>query len=338
MSSSPTSPARKLPFHTVDVFTRTRFAGNPLAIVHEPAGPHPSLTQDQRQAIAREFNLSETIFVYAPHKTSAGDETPEWDVNIHTIKGELPFAGHPTVGVSCHLLSQVAETTEQGIASNAAIKANLSTGAGRIGVSYNHATGIATLNVPHNYHQHDTQLISGVLQKMQPQLPASDVDSPVSVSIVKGMTFMLVRLDDVETLSHVIHNQAEATLMKPLNAEWDSKLGGVLFYVPLQDSPDGTRNFRVRMIEVDYAGEDAATGSACCCLAAYQTLTHSQDPVTKFSMTQGVEMGRPSNLGITIHATSDPHLQNARRLEQVLLHGTAVPVQEGTLVAPTLTT
>ena len=75
-------------FHTFDVFTDTRFAGNPLAIVPDGEG----LDTQQMQAIAREFNLSETVFILPPE-----NEAHSARVRIFTPGRELPFAGHPTV-------------------------------------------------------------------------------------------------------------------------------------------------------------------------------------------------------------------------------------------------
>src|SRR3954471_16137616 len=78
-------------FVTLDVFTQKRFAGNPLAVVLEP----DRLDTAAMQAIAREFNLSETVFVFPPaeakHRAS---------LRIFTPGRELPFAGHPTVGTA----------------------------------------------------------------------------------------------------------------------------------------------------------------------------------------------------------------------------------------------
>lgn len=76
-------------FVTVDVFTDVRFGGNPLAVLPNAQG----LTAEQMQAIAREFNLSETSFVLPP-----ADPAHTVRVRIFTPAAELPFAGHPNVG------------------------------------------------------------------------------------------------------------------------------------------------------------------------------------------------------------------------------------------------
>ncbi len=84
----------RLPFHTLDVFTETRFAGNPLAVVLNAAG----LDDEAMQSIAREFNLSETVFVLP-----ADDLANSAKLRIFTPVRELPFAGHPTVGTAALL-------------------------------------------------------------------------------------------------------------------------------------------------------------------------------------------------------------------------------------------
>src|SRR5262249_29975557 len=75
----------------LDVFTTKRFAGNPLAVVLEPGG----LDTAAMQALAREFNLSETVFVFPP-----SEKAHRASLRIFTPGRELPFAGHPTVGTA----------------------------------------------------------------------------------------------------------------------------------------------------------------------------------------------------------------------------------------------
>ena len=78
-------------FHTLDVFTDTPFAGNPLAVVMDCEG----LSEQRMQAIAREFNLSETVFLLNPR-----DPINTARARIFTPAAELPFAGHPTIGAA----------------------------------------------------------------------------------------------------------------------------------------------------------------------------------------------------------------------------------------------
>jgi trans-2,3-dihydro-3-hydroxyanthranilate isomerase len=88
-----------LTFHTCDVFTDRAFQGNPLAIVLGA----DDLTPAQMQTIAREFNLSETIFVQQPR-----DPAHTARVRIFFPTAEIPFAGHPTIGCAIHLATAMA--------------------------------------------------------------------------------------------------------------------------------------------------------------------------------------------------------------------------------------
>jgi trans-2,3-dihydro-3-hydroxyanthranilate isomerase len=83
-------------FHTLDVFTATPLAGNPLAVVLDTAG----LDTARMQAIAREFNLSETVFVF-----DTNDPVNTARLRIFTPAQELPFAGHPTIGAAILIAS-----------------------------------------------------------------------------------------------------------------------------------------------------------------------------------------------------------------------------------------
>ncbi|MDP9418511.1 MAG: PhzF family phenazine biosynthesis isomerase, partial [Actinomycetota bacterium] len=86
--------AKRLRYEIVDVFTERAFAGNPLAVVLDGE----SLTAEQMQALAREFNLSETAFPLASHDV-------DYALRIFTPQVELPFAGHPSVGAAWVLAS-----------------------------------------------------------------------------------------------------------------------------------------------------------------------------------------------------------------------------------------
>src|SRR6202035_1468692 len=89
---------------TVDVFTDRAFGGNPLAVVLDAEG----LSTAQMQAIASEFNYSETTFVLPPR--DAGHDA---QVRIFTVNSELPFAGHPNVGTAFVLATQAAKPPDR---------------------------------------------------------------------------------------------------------------------------------------------------------------------------------------------------------------------------------
>jgi PhzF family phenazine biosynthesis protein len=112
-----------LPLHTLDVFTDRRFTGNPLAVVLEA----DDLSTEQMQAVGRELNLSETVFVLKPQNPAHSAR-----VRIFTPERELPFAGHPTIGTAI-LLAQLRTTPVNG-EQDAIIVLEQSIGTVRIGV------------------------------------------------------------------------------------------------------------------------------------------------------------------------------------------------------------
>jgi PhzF family phenazine biosynthesis protein len=291
----------RLSFMTLDVFTTIRYAGNPLAVVTVPSAHRSQLTQTQKQNIAREFNLSETVFVHECAEDSA-DEVP---IDIFTIKAEIPFAGHPTIGTSHYLLHK-----------NPSTKAIL-TKAGRIGITLDASTNTVSAAVPHNVHIHTASLSGGF----------GSMSASPYVSIVKGMTFILVRLVDLAALK----NAEKSSKHKPYDPEeldkgWREGFTGTYFYVVLGTDAHGRIEVRTRM---HGSTEDPATGSAASALACYLAL---QEPREKekgpfeFAVTQGVEMGRKSDIGLKVVRNEE-----GSAIESVTLSGTAVTVMEGNL-------
>ncbi|CAA9956937.1 Diaminopimelate epimerase protein [Pyrenophora teres f. maculata] len=296
----------KLEFVTLDVFTAKPYEGNPLAIVQIPNGC--ILSQDQKQTIAREFNLSETTFL---HEKTTATEDDEWTVDIFVTTRELPFAGHPTVGTACYVLGRTAR--ERGIES------------GTMNAKFNLKAGRVDLD-----HIHKKRCNKNEILAWQPQLAeayqqgktqAHD-DFPV-VSIVKGMTFVLVELENEEVLS-MVSLAGRALVVDGLNSDWCDVLTGTYFFVRMGKSEDGTIRLRTRMIEG--ALEDPATGSAASDLAAYLSLTEGRSNETlRYEIIQGVEMGRRSEILIEIDLTQD------RAISKLYLKGGAVEVMEGRL-------
>lgn len=152
------SSSTKVEYAIVDVFTDKRYTGNPLAIVRVPASL--KLTQDQKQSIAQEFNLSETTFWHEPKE---GDEPNTWTVDIFMVNAELPFAGHPTIGeftlladlnifthiakgTACYALSEAAQKSGAG----GTIQAKFNLKAGPVQLEYDVAKGHARAAIPHN--------------------------------------------------------------------------------------------------------------------------------------------------------------------------------------------
>jgi trans-2,3-dihydro-3-hydroxyanthranilate isomerase len=122
----------RLSFHTLDVFTTKRFGGNPLAVVLDA----DALDTATMQTIAREFNLSETVFVMKPEGPAHSAR-----IRIFTPGAELPFAGHPTVGTAA-LLAEVRSPAASG-EQDAIIVLEEKVGPVRVGVKLR--SGSATL-------------------------------------------------------------------------------------------------------------------------------------------------------------------------------------------------
>ncbi|KAK6431356.1 hypothetical protein LTR95_012486 [Oleoguttula sp. CCFEE 5521] len=298
-----------LEFVTVDVFTRTRFRGNPLAIVTIPSGhdvPTPTL-----QAITREFNLSETVFLHDSADVTA--DIPSWTIRIFMTEAELPFAGHPTIGTACHVMSTLAPRKSRAI---------LHCKAGPIEIEY--ADGVARASIPHNVHVHIESPFTGTeVKTLQPRLKGKELLNIATVSPVKGMNFIYIQLPDLETLALV-----ECTGLKPnpkLDSAWNVGFCGSVFYVlgERPTTPDSAVKQSLRMRMIEGILEDPATGSAACGLAAFLAMKGGNRHV-EFEMTQGVEMVRQSDIGVAV--TLD---QSAEVVEKIVLSGSAVKVMEG---------
>ncbi|KAF8418095.1 hypothetical protein EV426DRAFT_349009 [Tirmania nivea] len=312
-----------LPFLTLDVFTDTRYLGNPLGVVRIPHGHALPPTREQKQKIAKEFNLSETIFLHENPEVPGDTEEEVVEIDIFTVDQEVPFAGHPTVGAGYYLHT---------LRGSRAKRLALMTKAGKIPVRAL-AGNVAALEVPHNVHLHKAEMVSTEMMTLFPTVSHDDYHEELPCmpvfSIVKGMTFVLPRLASVEALGRVTPSASLAT--PPLDAPWDTGLVGVFFYVVVRREAvaDTTWVWDIRTRMILGLLEDPATGSASCALAAYLALTEgAKRGVRKhrFQLTQGVEMGRSSTVGIELVLS-----QGARELESLLLYGTAVQVMRGTV-------
>lgn len=306
-------------FVTLDVFTTKRFTGNPLAVVELPADS--SLTQNQKQLIAREFNFSETVFLH-----EATENSSERRVDIFTTTEELPFAGHPTIGTACHILAAASTSASKQAVTRL-------TKAGRIGATYN--GGRAVAEIPHNVHVHETRANWADLSRTQPanvydnlvrQREGCSQSFPV-VSIVKGMTFVLVDFPSVADYLEILQVGGPGLIPagRSLDKDWKPSFVAPYFYVVLNNDGHVIR-VRARMIEATI-GEDAATGSAACTLSAYLALqAGGAGAIHRYSIEQGVEMGRSSQIGVEVKLD-----QTGKGVKSVVLSGTSILVTEGTL-------
>ena len=305
---------KSLKFTTVDVFTSSAFQGNQLAIVNLPG--NINLDQDTKQRIAREFSLSETVFI---HDSTSDSEDRRLD--IFTLVQELPFAGHPVIGTLCHLC-QAADPPLR--------KVNLRLKAGTLIGHYNLETRLAEADVPHDVRLHQAPAPRDILDcqiDTQPAGTAWPNGFPV-VSVVKGMTFVLIAMPDLAALSSLDPlNQKRVHELSKLDEGWQPSFMAPYYYTITEQTSSLTR-IRSRMMEPT-VGEDPCTGSAASTLAAYLALEDGQPSRTyAYLIQQGVEMGRAGEIHVKVT------LGASSRIEKLVLAGSAVLMSQGVLYLP----
>jgi trans-2,3-dihydro-3-hydroxyanthranilate isomerase len=295
-------------FHTLDVFTDKALAGNPLAIVHAA----DALDTAQMQAITREFNLSETVFVLKPTNPAHNAR-----LRIFTPAKELPFAGHPTVGTAV-LLAEAKFGTED--ERDAIVVLEEGVGIVRCGVKI--VPGKATyaeFDVPKVAQETGKPALREKLALALGLTPSDigfDNHKPSVYSAGVDFTFIPVRDRDA------LHRAT------PILPAWNEAMpaGFRSAYVYTRLPEDSRHAFRARMFSPEMGIlEDPATGAAAAAfagvLARFEPLAdgHHVLPVE-----QGVEMGRPSLVTVEVE-------MEAGRLAASRIGGAAVVISEGTL-------
>jgi trans-2,3-dihydro-3-hydroxyanthranilate isomerase len=289
---------------TVDVFTDRAFGGNPLAVVLDAGG----LSTAQMQAIASEFNYSETTFVLPPH-----DPANDAQVRIFTVNQEIPFAGHPNVGTAFVLATLAAKPLERLL---------FEEGAGLVPVEILKQDGRvvgAELTAP----QPLTKLTPFSAEQAAAVVSLSSADirtdrhPPQIVSV--GLPFLTVELASRDALRRARPDAAAFARTFPCDGS-----DAVYFYtrdVPAAEACD----LQAWMFHPGSSGlsEDPATGSATVATAALLAdLAGERDAELSLRIGQGVDMGRPSLL-----------LTRVRKANGVVasahVGGACVPMMEG---------
>jgi len=264
---------------TVDVFTDRAFGGNPLAVVLDAEG----LSTEQMQAIATEFNYSETTFVLPPR-----DKGHDAEVRIFTVRSEIPFAGHPNVGTAFVLASR---------AKTPPARLLFEEKAGLVPVEISSANGKVT-NAELTAPQPLTRLTQVSVEQVAACLSLSAADirtdrhQPQIVSV--GLPFLAVEVASREALKRAKPNAEAFARTLPLD-------GNDAIYFYTRDVPAGEAPCAVqaRMLHPGASGltEDPATGSATAAAAAlFADLNDARDGEFKMTIGQGFDMGRPSIL------------------------------------------
>lgn len=294
---------------TADVFTTQRFGGNPLAVLSDARG----LSTEQMHAITREFNYSETTFVLPPD-----DARHTRRVRIFTPGGELPFAGHPTVGTA-HVLASIGEIPLTGDDTRIVFEE----GVGPVPVRIRSSLGVPQF----------CQLSVAKLPEVSPLLPGREQLAP------------MLSLDERDLLDGPFHPQAvscgvpfsfvplrnrDAVRRSRLRLDlWESLLARTPHHMVMVfalDAEGAGHDVRARMFAPGEAvPEDPATGSACAALGGYLAERDTRREGTlAWVVEQGYEMGRPS----VLHVEAD---KTAGATTAVRVGGASVLVCEGTI-------
>ena len=299
--------ARPYHFHVLDVFTERRYAGNPLAVVLNA----DEMNGTAMQAVAREFNLSETIYILAPD-----DPSHEAKVRIFTPTYEMAFAGHPIVGAAIHLAER--RWPKGAFDERIVLEAN----AGPVPVHVRRGSGHirATFTAP-VIPEPVGNTISREATAAALGLSIEDVrDDHPCMAHIGGPVFAYAPLRDVDTL-------ARARPQEPAFSEayGPNDRVGVYCYAP--DPEAAGAGFRARMFAPNAGvSEDPATGSASAILASQLLAAGAlSDGTTGIALRQGVEMGRPSEIDLEIDVEGG-------KLQAVRVSGSAVRVSDGQIL------
>ena len=295
-------------FATLDVFTESRLAGNPLAVVLEPDG----LDTRAMQRIAREFNLSETVFVLTPEQP-----THTARVRIFTPVSEIPFAGHPTVGTGA-LLAALGAPEPSG-RRDALIVLEEGVGIVRVGVRLRpDAAPHAEFDAPKLPADAGTLPPSDRLAAALGLIPSEiGFENHRPTKYGAGVAFAFVPVVSLDAIGKA----------RVVASHWDGALQGqglVGAFLYCRQTVHTTSSFHARMFAPDFGvAEDPATGSAA---AAFAGVVHRFDALPdgthRRAVEQGYEMGRPSAITLTIEVDQG-------KLATVRIGGHAVRVAEG---------
>lgn len=303
---------RSLKFYQADVFTREPFGGNPVAVFPDAKG----LSDDQLQQIAREMNLSETVFVFPPTDPAAVVR-----LRIFTPTQEIPFAGHPVVG-TMHVLAQLGFIATPEPVTRVVQECNI---------------GL----FPVDLHVRDGQVIRVVMTQPAPQFleTVEDTEDLYMVSSALGIskhaisdvkwplmvvsTGLPVLIVPVRTLTAVRSITPDASAIVNLCRRFGAN--GIMVFSTVTVESFATVHARMFAPSIGIL-EDPATGSAAGALGAYLVQNGVVDvgPMTEITIEQGYEIERPSRILVQVESDDDA-------IQTVKVGGQCVMVVEGTL-------
>ncbi|MDQ0320785.1 trans-2,3-dihydro-3-hydroxyanthranilate isomerase [Pararhizobium capsulatum DSM 1112] len=279
------------PYAIYDVFTSEKLRGNPLAVVFDADG----IDERSMQAIAAEFNLSETVFVLAPEKAGHAAR-----LKIFTPARELPFAGHPTVGAAIALAERKNGLDEASQDIVHVLEENV--GPVRCAIRVRPGgTTFAEFDLPRKSVEigarFDRQALADAFSLKSTQI---GFENHVPSLWSAGVPFVMVPIHDLAAAAAVDFDPAAWEQLAPMA---DGALASAYLYC--RGGVNHTARFHTRMFGPGLGViEDPATGSAVAALSGtihrFDQLIDGHHPIL---IEQGVEMGRPS----LIHLHLDVH-------------------------------
>jgi trans-2,3-dihydro-3-hydroxyanthranilate isomerase len=298
-------------FLTADVFTDRVFGGNPLAVLPDARGLDPA----RMQQVAREFNLSETVFVLPPD-----DPAHTRRLRIFTPAQEVAFAGHPTVGTALVLAATGALGLE-----GETTRIIFEEGAGPVPVTIRAVAGrpvFAQLTAPEPPTVGPAPEPAALAAMLGLDVADLRPDAGLPAIASTGFPFLIVELTDAAALgrARLDHGRWRRLL---------ADAGAREVYLITRDAAGLDADFRTRMF-APAAGieEDPATGSAAAAFGGWLGLREAPaDRTARYLVAQGYEIGRPSRLEIEVE-------KRAGQVVAVRVGGGAVLVAEGTIEVP----
>ena len=302
----------ELPFQTLDVFTGQTFGGNPLGVFPDAA----HLPTELMQSVAREMNLSETVFLGPP-------ESPEGSarVRIFTPAVEVPFAGHPTVGAAIHLAARMAECPHDG-----EVTLVLDENVGPVPVRVRFESGepvfaqFTTAMLPeHRPSPHGAAELAAMVG-LTPADVCPDGFEPEQVSC--GLPYHVIPVVSAAAVARAVLDPTAWRRM--LSDSWAHHV-----YLVAMDAHGEGVDVHVRMFAPGSGvPEDPATGSAAAALGGYLSEHHGgEEARLAWIVEQGLEIGRPSLL----YVEAD---RSGGATTAVRVGGAAVTVSRGTMAIP----
>ncbi len=306
-TSAPELAHQAYDYSIMDVFAEQPLAGNALAVFTDARG----LTTEEMQSIARETNLCETTFILP--RTADIEREHGVNVRIFTVREELQFAGHPTLGTASWLYLN--HPVFRGAAT-----ITLDLRVGPVPVSFSAQQdglgvyGTMRQNDPTFGQFHEPAAIAHALG-----LSIADLDPALPIQTVStGMAFCIVPLRSLEVA-------ARLAIPQPLAQAYLAHTGAKFFHCITRASAGSGADWHARM--QFYNGEDPATGSASGCTIAYlvrNSLAASGQPIV---LEQGIEMLRPSRIYACATRVGD-------HVSEVFVGGRTIPIATGRFFLP----